>query len=109
MRFLRKNNIYDERSYNHFREINNWIPEIGYIHEKYPKFCFRNIHPNNINYYWDKQEALNAYTLCDEILMIKLGKDKYRKCNYNNKLIKINELDNKIPIINFDLYYPICK
>jgi len=109
MRFLRKNNIYDERSYNHFREINNWIPEIGNIHEKYPKFCFRNIHPNNINYYWDKQEALNAYTLCDEILMIKLGKDKYRKCNYNNKLIKINELDNKIPIINFDLYYPICK
>jgi superfamily II DNA or RNA helicase len=109
MRFLRKNNIYDERRYNQFREINNWIPEIGNIHKKYPKFCFRNIHPNNINYYWDKQEAIEAYTICDEILMIKLGKDKYRKCNNNNKLIKINELDNKIPNINFDLYYPIYK
>jgi hypothetical protein len=66
----------------------------------------RHIHPNNINYYWTKQEALNAYEFCNNKLINDMGKDKYRKLDSRYKLNKINELDKKIPIINFDLYYP---
>ena len=28
--------------------------------KKYPKFCIRHIHPNNMDYYWNKKEALEA-------------------------------------------------
>ena len=35
-----------------------------------------------------------------------LGKEKYKRLDSRYKLNKINELDKKIPIINFDLYYP---
>jgi hypothetical protein len=53
-----------------------------------------------------KKEAINAYEICSNKLIVSFGKEKYRRYNSQQKLEKINELDKKIPIINFDLYYP---
>ena len=106
LKFLKSNKIYDEISYNKLKEKQEWIISLGEIQTKYPKFCFRHIHPNNIDYYWNKREALQAYDICNNKLINDLGKDKYRRLDSRYKLNKINELDKKIPIINFDLYYP---
>lgn len=106
LKFLKSNKIYDEISYNKLKEKQNWIVDLGGLQTKYKNFCFRNIHHNNINYYWNKKEAQEAYEICNNKLIIELGKEKYRRYNSQQKLEKINELDNKIPIINFDLYYP---
>ena len=104
-RFLKNNNVYNEESYNKLKNINEWMVEIGVIKEKYPKFCFKNIHPNNINYYWDKDKALKEYNLCELKLIENIGREKYKRLNSKQLLEKINELNNKIPPINFDLYY----
>jgi superfamily II DNA or RNA helicase len=106
LKFMESNKLYDEISYNKLKEQQSWMTELGNIQTKYPKFCFRNIHPNNINYYWNKKEAINAYEICSNKLIVSFGKEKYRRYNSQQKLEKINELDKKIPIINFDLYYP---
>ena len=106
MIFLKINNIYDEISYNQLKEKQEWLEDLGNLQTKYPKFCFRHIHPNNINYYWEKQEALKAYEICNNKLINDIGKEKYRRLDSRYKVNKINELDKKIPIINFDLYYP---
>ena len=106
MKFLKSNNIYDEISYNKLKENQNWMIDLGNIQTKYPKFNFRDIHPNNIEYYWNKKEALEAFEKCNNKLIEKIGRDKYRRYNTQQKLDKINELDKKIPLINFDLYYP---
>jgi len=106
LRFLKSNLIYDEISYNKLKEKQTWIVELGGLQTKYPKFCFRHIHPKNIDYYWDKKEALRAYELMNNKLADTIGKEKYRKYTSQQKLEKINELDKKIPPIKFDLYYP---
>jgi superfamily II DNA or RNA helicase len=106
IKFLKANKIFDEISYNQLKEKQEWIIDLGNLQTKYPKFCFRHIHPNNINYYWDKKEALKAYEICSNKLINVIGKEKYRRLDSRYKLNKINELDKKIPIINFDLYYP---
>jgi superfamily II DNA or RNA helicase len=106
LKFLKSNKIFDEVSYNKLKEKQEWLIDLGSIQTKYPKFCFRHIHPNNINYYWDKKDALIAYKECNDQLMDNLGKEKYKRLDYKNKLNRINELDKKIPNINFDLYYP---
>lgn len=106
LKFLKSNMIYDEITYNKLKEKQIWIVDLGGLQTKYPKFCFRHIHPNNINYYWNKKEAIEAYEICNNKLIIELGKEKYRRYNSQQKLQKINELNIMIPIINFDLYYP---
>ena len=106
LRFLKSNLIYDEISYNKLKEKQNWIVELGGIQTKYPKFCFRHIHPKNMDYYWDKKGALGAYELMNNKLADTIGKEKYRKYTSQQKLEKINELDKKIPPIKFELYYP---
>jgi superfamily II DNA or RNA helicase len=106
IKFLKANKIFDEISYNQLKEKQEWLIDLGNLQTKYPKFCFRHIHPNNINYYWDKKEALKAYEICSNKLINDIGKEKYRRLDSRYKLNKINELDKKIPIINFDLYYP---
>jgi superfamily II DNA or RNA helicase len=104
-RFLRNNNIYDEKNYNKLKNTYNWMPDLGNIYDKYPKFCFRNIHPNNNKYYWDKLDAEKAYIICNTKLIEIIGKDKYKRLNSQQKLEKINELDNRIPNMNLNLYY----
>ena len=106
LKLLKSNNIYDEITYNKLKDTQDWIVDLGDLQTKYKKFCFRHIHPNNINYYWDKKEAVSAYNICSEKLYIELGKEKYRRLDSRHKLNKTNELDKKIPNINFDLYYP---
>jgi superfamily II DNA or RNA helicase len=106
LKFLKSNKIYDEISYNKIKEKQNWIVDLGGLQTKYKNFCFRNIHPNNINYYWNKKEAQEAYEICNNKLIIELGKEKHKRLDSRYKLNKINELDKKIPNINFDLYYP---
>ena len=106
-RFLKNNKIFDECDYNELQEKNkSWMVEIGKIKEKYPKFCFRNIHPNNLIYYWDKNEANVKFENTNNKLVEIYGKDKYKKLSFNQKLEKSNELNNKIPPIDFNLYYP---
>ena len=105
MRFLKINKIYDEKTYNNLKENNEWLINLGNIFIKYPKFNFKSIHPNFKLYYNLKEEAKEAYEKCNKILIDNIGKDKYKRYNSQQKLDKINEIDNKIPKINLDLYY----
>jgi superfamily II DNA or RNA helicase len=107
IKFLKNNNIYDELTYNKLKETQTWIISLSDIHKKYPKFCFRHIHPNNINYYWNKKEALDAIIIIKDILIKNIGKDNYYELSYDQLIKKYNLLNNKIPNIDLDLYYPI--
>jgi hypothetical protein len=111
MVFLKSNNVYNERSYNelYYKNI-NWMPPIGSIRERYHKFCFKNIHPDNNKYYEDKDTAITNFNKSKIELKNKIGLDKYSDLA-NDELIKqINTLiDNKIPPIDFDFYYPISN
>jgi hypothetical protein len=42
--------------YNKLKEKQKWLVSLGDIKKKYPKFCIRHIHPNNMDYYWNKKE-----------------------------------------------------
>ena len=106
MVFLKINNIYDEISYNKLKEKQDWMISLEQIKKKYPKFCLRHIHSNNINYYWNKEEALNAINFTKDILIKKIGKDNYSELTYDQLIKKYNLLDSKIPNIDFDIYYP---
>ncbi len=106
LKFLKSNKIYDEISYNQLKEKQEWIVSLGDINKKYPKFCFRHIHPNNINYYWNKKEALNATIIVKDILIKKIGRDNYSELTHDQLIKKYNLIDNKIPNIDIDLYYP---
>jgi len=103
---LKHNNIYDEISYNKLKETNDLLVSLGDIQIKYPKFCFRDIHPNNKNYYWNKQEALDAYKICNNKLIKKIGRDNYSELTNSEIIQKYNSIDNKIPLVNLDIYYP---
>lgn len=106
-RFLKNNKVFDEVDYNELWEKNkSWMVPIGNIRDKYPNFCFRNIHPNNLDFYWNKEEAELAIENAKEKL-INILKEKYKKISTDQKLIKLNEIDNKIPLVNKDLYYPL--
>jgi len=106
IKFLKANKLYDEITYNLFRENQEWMITLGEIQTKYPKFCFRNIHPSNMYYYWLKSEAIEAFNISNNILMNEMCRDRYRRLDLQDKLNKLNELDTRIPNINFDLYYP---
>jgi superfamily II DNA or RNA helicase len=105
MRFLKINNIFDEKSYNQIKRDHDWFKDLGNIFSKYPKFNFKSIHPDNKIYYNLKKDAKQAFDNSNNQLMDILGKEKYKKLNSQQKLDKINELDNKIPNIKLDLYY----
>ena len=106
MKFLKSNKIFDEISYNQLKEKQEWIVSLGDIKKKYPKFCFRHIHSNNINYYWNKKEALYATIIAKDILIKKIGRDNYSELTHDQLIKKYNLIDNKIPNIDIDLYYP---
>ena len=106
LKFLKSNKLYDEISYNKLKEKHNWIIDLGKIKKKYPKFCFRHIHPNNMDYYWNKKEALDATIIAKNILIKKIGRDNYSELTHDQLIKKYNLIDNKIPNIDVDLYYP---
>ena len=106
LKFLKSNKIYDEISYNQLKERQDWIVSLGDINKKYPKFCFRHIHPNNINYYWNKKEALHAIIIVKDILIKKIGRYNYSELTHDQLVKKYNLIDNKMPNIDIDLYYP---
>jgi len=106
LKFLKSNKIYDEISYNKLKEKQEWIISLGEIQTKYPKFCFRHIHPNNIDYYWNKREALHASIITKDLLIKKIGRDNFSELTHDQRIKKYNLIDNKIPNIDIDLYYP---
>jgi superfamily II DNA or RNA helicase len=106
MKFLKANKIFDEISYNQLKEKQKWIVSLGDIKKKYPKFCFRHIHSNNINYYRNKKEAIYATIIAKDILIKKIGRDNYSELTHDQLIKKYNLIDNKIPNIDIDLYYP---
>ena len=107
LKFLKSNKIYDEISYNKLKEKQKWLVSLGDIKKKYPKFCIRHIHPNNMDYYWNKKEALDATIIAKDLLIKKIGRDNYSELTHDQLIKKYNLIDNKIPNIDVDLYYPI--
>jgi len=107
MVFLKLNNIIDEISYNNIYKLNNdWMKNLGELRTKYPKFCFRDIHPNNKNYYWNKEEASDAHEICKNKLFNNIGIDDFSELTFDQLIIEYNLIDNKIPTVDIDLYYP---
>jgi len=106
LKFLKSNKIYDEISYNKLKETQNWLVSLGDIKKKYPKFCIRHIHPNNMDYYWNKKEALEAIIITRDLLIKKIGRYNYSELTDDQLIKKFNLIDNKIPNIDIDLYYP---
>ena len=103
--FLRKNNVYDEITYNSIQKIFDWMPDISNLKEKYPKFCFQILHPKRNEYYENKEDAEKAYDKYYQQIKNTLGIIKWKKFDSQQKLEKIIELDPKIPPIDFDYYY----
>jgi len=103
VKFLKEENVFDEESYNKVKLKNDWLDDLINIRNKYKKFNFRDLHSNNFKYYWNKIDCDNAYNIAKKQI-----KDmrKFRKLLPSKKLKLINEIDNKIPIINFEYYYP---
>ena len=106
LKFLKSNKIYDEISYNKLKEKQKWLVSLGDIKKKYPKFCIRHIHPNNMDYYWNKKEALDATIIAKDLLIKKIGRDNYSELTHDQLIKKYNLINNKIPNIDIDLYYP---
>lgn len=105
MNFLKVNNVYDEQTYNKLKETMDWMPIFGNLRDKYPKFCFRYVHPNNLNYYWHKEECYQARDKCIEIVKEKYNFEIFRKLVNSNKYKLINEIDFKIPLQDLEYYY----
>jgi superfamily II DNA or RNA helicase len=107
IKFLKNNKIFDEISYNKLKENQNWLVSLGEIHKKYPKFCFRDIHPLKYNFYWNKKEASEASIIAKDLLIKKIGRDNYSELTFEQIIKKYNLIDPKIPNIDIDLYYSI--
>jgi superfamily II DNA or RNA helicase len=103
LKFLKTNNITNEHNYNKLKETQLWMPDLSDIQTKYPKFGFKLLCKDYYKYYLTKNEAVNAYNkCCDELMCDKT----FKKMLKHDRLIKCNEINNKIPIIEIKLYYP---
>lgn len=109
IRFLRVNSIHSELEYNNLKDRYDWICGLGQIHEKYPKFCFRDFHPRSQDYYWNKNDCLTAIQNATNKLIELIGRDKFKKYDFNDRLIQLRQIDNKIPLVDIEYYYPKCK
>lgn len=103
--FLINNNVMDEVSYNKLSKTRKWIPYIWLIRRIYPKFCFKNIHPNNRKFYRTKNDAQIALDKCVKIIINNVGIRRFRKYTSDKKLKESHNIDKKIPPIHFDFYY----
>ena len=105
-RFLINNDVNDEISYNKLYELNKkWMQSIKNVKKKYPYFCFMNINPNKNLYYMHKEEAIEKYNLAIILLKKEIGSEKFSDLTQSQIIKKINAIDPKIPLVDFDLYY----
>jgi hypothetical protein len=105
MKFLRRNDVYNEITYNELKNKNEWMIDIGCVCDKYKKFNFKEIHPNKRNFYETREQTEKEYEIANQQLMKNIGIDKHKKLILKDKKNKINEINNRIPIDNLDLYY----
>jgi hypothetical protein len=106
MKFLKSNEVYDEIEYNELQEKNkDWMPEINNLKIKYKKFGFEIIHPNKNNYYENKKVCEEKFILAKNKLKNEIGSVKLNNLTHSNLIKKIIQIDNKIPLVDFDLYY----
>jgi superfamily II DNA or RNA helicase len=101
--FLRLNNVNDKDTYNQLKNTNDWIPELEEVRRKYPKFYFQDILIDKTKFYLTKEESIHRYSELDKFL--KNNKRRYKEMNNLQKLTSIREIDEKIPDIDFDIYY----
>lgn len=106
-RFLKNNKIFDEVDYNQLWEKHkSWMVPIKDLKKKYPKFGFQNIHYNKNEYYSDKNTAKEKFEEAKTILKKNIGLDKFSEMTFTQQLKKIILINNKIPPVDMDLYYP---
>jgi superfamily II DNA or RNA helicase len=106
-RFLKNNKIFDEVDYNELWEKHkSWMVPIKDLKKKYPKFGFQNIHWNKNEYYLDKNTAIEKFQEAKNTLKKNIGLDKFSDMLWSQQIKKIILIDNKIPPIDLDLYYP---
>ena len=58
-----------------------------------------------MNYYWNKNEAIEAIKNTKDILIKKIGRDNYSELTHDQLIKKYILIDNRIPNIDIDLYY----
>ena len=106
MKFLKANKCWNEETYNKLRDANkDWMCEIGLLKTKYPKFSFQQLDPNKTSYYATKAECKVAIEKATLELKKQISKEKFDELTNQKFIKKICEIDKKIPLINFDLYY----
>ena len=107
--YLRANGVYDETTYNAFRTSsteNEWMPILGDIRKRYKKFCFKDIDAKeNAEYYTKLEECEKAYEAINQSLDTILG-DTIGDYTPDELKQVINKMDNKIPKMKFELFYP---
>lgn len=103
--FLKSHNICDENSYNMLQSKEKWMPNFANIREKYDTFCFRDILKDKIAYY-ELDEAKIAKERCVSNIKEEIGIQKFKKLNEEKINIRCNSMDNRIPMVSFEWFYP---
>jgi hypothetical protein len=78
----------------------------GKIRERHKQFCFRDIHPYNRTFYWEKEECLYAILEASKLLKKQFTSEQLKRMTCHKKLIELNKINNKIPNIDIEWYYP---
>jgi hypothetical protein len=116
--YLRANGVYDETTYNAFRNSSNdneWIPILGDIRKRYKKFCFQELSAKeNAGYYETLEECDGDYEAIKQDTILELGGmvkvKKMLKSTFERKLEEnINARDSKIPSNKYLFYYDASK
>jgi hypothetical protein len=104
-RFLKENNVQDELTYNILEQKHKWMIAFGKIRERHKQFCFRDIHPYNRTFYWEKEECLYAILEASKLLKKQFTSEQLKRMTCHKKLIELNKINNKIPNIDIEWYY----
>jgi superfamily II DNA or RNA helicase len=95
--FLKSNNVYDKITYEKLKETNIWMVDYDNLKIKYPKFCFRDLNKNSLNYYWTKDENEKAIEIAKNYLMNEMG-DEFYYLNLKEQMDYFVNYDKKIMI-----------
>ena len=106
MKFLQYNKIRGIDDYTELVIHHDFMPNINTIQIRYPKFAFILLY-HNYSYYVTKAECISAVEICTSILIEKIGKSKFVILTKSKKLYFYISIDDRIPNMNFDLYYGI--